>query len=248
MDAYPKTTAKELVYNGSNLAESGFNNVATPSWMWGVDITLAQGLDLVSWWGQVDLFTYSYAWAGDPKTIDEKLYNSIRPDDIRKGQFDPINGGLEADYGYGDGDFDLMPLNKFFDPGRIDGGQRQVTTDLLYMRADEFYLLNAEANAYLGNDAVAQEVLSSFLSDRIADVSYISTLTGQALKDEIYLQTRIELWGEGKSYLAMKRDKATITRGSNHLFDAGSSFQYNDPKLTFVIPQAEVLNNPNLDN
>jgi len=67
------------------------------------------------------------------------------------------------------------------------------------------------------------------------------------LLDEIYLQTRIELWGEGKSYLAMKRNKATITRGANHLFFAGNSFQYNDPKVTFVGPGAEVINNPDLN-
>ena len=41
--------------------------------------------------------------------------------------------------------------------------------------------------------------LSSYLSDRITDVSYIDNLSGQQLKDEINLQTRIELWGEGKS-------------------------------------------------
>lgn len=236
-DAYPKTTPIEIVYNGSNTGEAGFNNVATPSWMWGVDITLAQGLDLISWWGQVDQFSYSYAWAGDPKTIDEGLYNKIRADDIRKGQF-PAPGDNYA----------LQPVNKFFDPGRKPGGQRQITTDLVYMRSDEFYLLYAEAEAYLGQDDVAREALSSYLSDRITDVSYIDGLSGQALKDEIYLQTRIELWGEGKSYLAMKRDKATITLGANHLFYAGDSFPYNDPKLTFVIPQAEVLNNPNLNN
>ncbi len=247
MALYPKTTPVELVYNGSNIDKAGFNNVATPSWMWGVDLTLAQDIDLVSWWGQVDLFTYSYAWAGDPKTIDEGLYNSIRTDDIRKGQFDPPNGGLEAQYDYDPGDFDYMPLNKFFDPGRVDGGQRQVITDLLYMRADEFYMLYAEAEARLGNDGEARTALSSYLSDRIADVSYIDNLSGQALLNEIYLQTRIEFWGEGKSYLAMKRNKATITRGENHLFYDGDSFKYNDPKLTFVIPQAEVLNNPNLN-
>lgn len=247
MNDYPITTRTETVYDGTNLSSSGFNNVATPSWMWGVDLTLKQGLDLVSWWGQVDLFTYSYAWAGDPKTIDEGLYNAIRPDDIRKGQFDPPNGGLEAQYGYSPGDFDYMPLNKFFDPGRVDGGQREVTTDYVYMRADEFYLLNAEANAHIGQEGVARQVLSNFLTERVNDVSYISSLSGQALLDEIYLQTRIELWGEGKSYLAMKRNKATITRGANHLFFDGQSFAYNDPQLTFVIPQAEVLNNPNLN-
>ena len=232
--AYPKTKPIELVYNGSNGNNAGFNNIATPSWMWGVDITLAQGLDLISWWGQVDLFTYSYAWAGDPKVIDIGLYGQIRSDDIRKAQFDE--------------DFDYMPINKFFDPGRIPGGQRQITTDFIYMRSDEFYLLYAEAEAHLDHDGAAKEALSSYLSDRITDVSYIDALAGQALKDEIYLQTRIELWGEGKSYFAMKRNKATITRGANHLFFKGDSFQYNDPKLTFGIPQAEVLNNPNLNN
>ncbi len=246
-DSYPKTTASEVVYTGNNLTKAGFNNVATPSWMWGVDITLAQDLDLISWWGQVDLFTYSYAWAGDPKTIDEGLYNSIAVDDIRKKQFDPPNGGLEATYGYSPGDFDYMPLNKFFDPGRKDGGQRQVTTDLIYMRSDEFYLLYAEALAHNGKEGEAKTALSSYLSDRKQDLSYINSLAGQALLNEIYLQTRIELWGEGKSYLAMKRNKAIITRGANHLFFEGDSFKYNDPKLTFVIPQAEVLNNPNLN-
>lgn len=237
MTAYAKTPAAQLVYNGSNATTAGFNNVSTPSWMWGVDITLAQGLDLLSWWGQVDQFTYSYAWAGDPKTIDRGLYDAIRADDIRKNQFvSPTATSLR-----------LQPINKFFDPNRKAGGQRQITTDLIYMRADEFYLLNAEAKARLSQDAQAKQVLSAYLADRITDVSYINALSGQALLNEIYLQTRIELWGEGKSYLAMKRNKATITRGSNHLFEAGNSFAYNDPKLTFVIPQAEVLNNPNLN-
>ncbi|RYY01018.1 MAG: RagB/SusD family nutrient uptake outer membrane protein [Gammaproteobacteria bacterium] len=237
MTAYPKTTALQAVYNGTNGSSSGFNSVTTPSWLWGVDITLAQGLDLISWWGQVDQFTYSYAWAGDPKTIDRGLYDAIRADDIRKGQFASPTAT----------NFKLQPINKFFAPARTQGGQRQITTDLVYMRSDEFYLLNAEAKARLGQDPAAKTVLSSYLADRITDLSYLAPLTGQALLDEIYLQTRIELWGEGKSYLAMKRNKRTVTRGSNHLFDAGNSFLYSDPKLTFSIPQAEVLNNPNLN-
>lgn len=237
MTAYPKTTALQAVYNGTNLSSSGFNNVATPSWMWGVDITLAQRLDLISWWGQVDQFTYSYTWAGDPKPIDRGLYDAIRTDDIRKNQFASPTASL----------YKLQPINKFFDPARISGGQRQVTTDLIYMRADEFYLMNAEAKARSGQDVAARTALSTYLADRITDLSYLNALSGQALLNEIYLQTRIELWGEGKAYLAMKRNKATVTRGSNHLFEAGNSFPYSDPKLTFVIPQAEVLNNPNLN-
>ncbi|MEO6582922.1 MAG: RagB/SusD family nutrient uptake outer membrane protein [Ferruginibacter sp.] len=238
VSAYAFTPKSLLVYDTANLNTAGFNNVATASWIWGVDITLAQGLNLVSWWGQIDQFTYSYAWAGDPKTIDRGLYDAIRADDIRKGQF-AAPTILRR----------LQPINKFWAnvPPRVSGGQRQVTTDLIYMRADEFYLLNAEAKARSGQDGAAKTALKAFLATRIANVSYIDGLSGQALLNEIYLQTRIELWGEGKSYLAMKRNKATITRGSNHLFDAGNSFQYNDPKLTFVIPQREVLDNPNLN-
>jgi hypothetical protein len=89
--------------------------------------------------------------------------------------------------------------------------------------------------------------LKELLKLRITDYSYVDALSGKALQDEIYLQTRIEFWGEGKSYLAMKRNKATITRGSNHLFFAGQSFAYDSDELTFPIPQAEVLNNPNLN-
>ena len=221
---YPLTTKVE--------ATGGFNSVTTPSWVWGVDLTLASDLDLVSWWGQVDLFTYSYAWAGDPKIIDESLYASIENDDVRKDQFD----------------VDGWPINKFYAPDRIEGGQRNVTTDYLYMRADEFLLLKAETQARLGQDAAARTTLKQLLALRVDDNSYVDALSGQALKDEIHLQTRIELWGEGKTYLAMKRNKRGTTRGDNHLFFANQTFAWDAPELTFLIPQSEVLNNPVLNN
>lgn len=41
----------------------------------------------------------------------------------------------------------------------------------------------------------------------------------------------------------MKRNRATINRGSNHLFQAGVAVPYNDVRLLFKIPQAEILNN-----
>ncbi|GHA69330.1 RagB/SusD family nutrient uptake outer membrane protein [Pontibacter akesuensis] len=219
-----------------NRDAAGFNDVSNQSWIWGVDLTLDIGLDLVSWWGQVDLFTYSYAWAGDPKAIDASLYAAIPADDIRKKQFVPTTNSRN-----------LMPLNKFYAPDRRIGGQRNVVTDYVYMRLEEIYLLNAEAKARLGMDAEAREMLKMLVSTRVADASYIDALSGQALLNEIFLQTRIELWGEGKSYLAMKRLKQSITRGSNHLFFPGETFSWNDDELTFPIPQAEILNNPALN-
>jgi hypothetical protein len=230
---FPLTTQTEVAYSG-NGAIGGFNDVNTPSWMWGQDITLDNGLDLVSWWGQMDVFTYSYAWAGDAKAIDEGLYNSIPSNDIRKGQF----YSNPSSYYY------LMPLYKFYDPNRQIGGQRNITTDYIYMRVDEMYLLNAEMAAKSGDEATAKLRLKALLNLRIPDASYVDGLSGQALLDEIYLQTRIELWGEGKSYLAMKRNQATITRGANWLSHVGEAIPYDDPRLTFEIPQSEIQNNP----
>ena len=91
-----------------------------------------------------------------------------------------------------------------------------------------------------------KKYLKLLLAERLPDASYVDGLSGQDLLDEIYLQTRIEFWGEGKSYLAMNRNRATITRGANHLSFAGESFSYDDDRLSFEVPQSEVQNNPNI--
>lgn len=217
----------------------GFNDASNSGWMWGVDLTLDNGLDLVSWWGQVDVFTYSYAWAGDPKVISSTLFEEIPDNDVRKNQFLDLRGR-------GD-DYVLYPANKFYAPAREIGGQREVTTDYVYMRIAEMYLLNAEAAAKNGDEATAKESLKALLNERVDDASYVDALSGQALLDEIYLQTRIEFWGEGKSYLAMKRNQATITLPPNHLSLPGESYPYDADELTFEIPQSEIQNNPNLN-
>ncbi len=238
---YPqmKTLSADVILNsGSSLMSAtevlgGFNDVTTPGWLWGQDITTDLGLDLVSWWGQVDLYTYSYAWAGDPKTIDKGLFDAIPANDVRKGQFSNVPGG---NY--------LMPLNKFYDPAKVIGGQRVITTDYVYMRVAEMYLLNAEASARSGDEPGARTRLGELLSKRGVDLVYLNGLSGTALLDEIYLQTRIEFWGEGKSYLALKRFKKSTTRGTNHLSNVGVTIPYDDDRLTFKIPESEIQNNP----
>ena len=103
---YPLTTSGELAFPG---AGSGFNSIGS-SWVWGFDITADLGHQLINWWGQMDYFTYSYAWAGDTKSIDDNLYAQIPDNDIRKQQFDQ---GAQP----------LQPVKKFFDDGRTPGGQ-----------------------------------------------------------------------------------------------------------------------------
>lgn len=231
---YPLTTTGQLAFPGSG---SGFNDVNTASWMWGFDLTEDLGHQLIDWWGQMDYFTYSYAWAGDSKAIDDGLFAQIPANDIRKTQF-------------GTGNAPLMPINKFFDPGRAVGGQYIITTDLIFMRVEEFYLLSAEAAAKTGNEGAAKATLIELLSSRLGSseaIAYVSPLSGTALTDAIYLQTRIELWGEGKSYLALKRNKKSVNRGTNHVFRAGESFLHNTDEMSFQIPQSEIDNNPSIN-
>ncbi len=212
----------------------GFNNVAIPGWLWGADLTADIGLGLISWWGQVDAFSYSYAWAGDAKAMDASLYDAIPADDARKAQF-------FAGTGY----YNLMPLDKFYDDDRVIGGASgTVTADYVYMRIAEMHLLKAEALAKMGQDGPARTALANLLALRLPDTSYLNGLSGTALQDEIHLQTRIELWGEGKSYLALKRNQESVTRGANHLSFVGDTFSHNDELMTFEIPEEEILFNP----
>lgn len=214
----------------------GFNNVNTysKSVLWGIDLTTDSNIGLISWWGQCDYYSYSYTAAGDPKLRDSGLTASTPANDTRLYQF--------TGSGY--------PIYKFYHEDRVFFGQRTIEADYFYFRFADMLLLHAEAQANLGNDTEARAALASLLSERLlsGDSSYLDALSGQALIDEVYLQTRIELWGEGKSYLAMKRNKATITRGSNWLDFAGESFSHNNEDLTFEIPEEEIRDNPLLND
>ncbi|OBX26223.1 SusD-like starch-binding protein associating with outer membrane [Gelidibacter algens] len=240
-DTEVATLTQDVINSGAysmlssdELTTTGFADASNPSWMWGIDVVENNGLGLVSWWGQLDAYSYSYGWAGDYKVIDKTLWDAIPADDARKAQFlnNPASGR------------NLQPLKKFFASGTIGGTSITVTADYVYMRIEEMYLLNAEANAKAGNDGAAKISLKALLANRIPNTAYVDGLAGQALKDQIYLQTRIELWGEGKSYLAMKRNKATTVRGTNHLSFVGDPIPYNDERMQFEIPLDEIQNNP----
>ncbi|WP_397447323.1 RagB/SusD family nutrient uptake outer membrane protein [Polaribacter sp. R77954] len=220
----------------------GFNDInSVDGIMWGIDITAeGQGLaSLFSWWGFMDQYSYSYAAVGNPKGIDADLFANFRDDDIRKFQFeDPYSS-------------DLRPGGKFYYKGAhlaefraFSGPQSNIDSDSHYMRIAEFYLLHAEAAAENGNYAAARSSLKALLDIRLDDSSYIDALPDADLADEAALQARLELWGEGISYFIMKRRRETRTRGSNWLDFAGTSFSHDDERLTFEIPQEEIIANP----
>ena len=123
--------------------------------------------------------------------------------------------------------------------------------DLFYMRVSEMYLIEAEALAQDGQDAAAALVLFDLVSER--DPGYVlSTNTGAALMDEIKIQRRIELWGEGHRFLDMLRWDEELDRSTSGadagLYAAGMYQARPSLNVNWVwqIPQAEIDANPNI--
>ncbi|MDE6718103.1 MAG: RagB/SusD family nutrient uptake outer membrane protein, partial [Muribaculaceae bacterium] len=80
-----------------------------------------------------------------------------------------------------------------------------------FMRASEMLLIEAEAACHNGHFAVAQDCLYKINSNRIAD--YVkSSKTGDDLLEEVKLNRRWELWGEGFNWYDFKRWNEPINR------------------------------------
>lgn len=100
--------------------------------------------------------------------------------------------------------------------------------DLLYMRAAEMYLIIAEASCMLTQYGDARTALNTLLSGKIPgyDASHFvgsnvatiesycdeATYEARNLLDEVYMQRRIELWGEGFRCFDLTRRKIAIDR------------------------------------
>lgn len=127
--------------------------------------------------------------------------------------------------------------------------------DVVYMRASEMYLIEAEALAKVGGkDAEAITVITELANARRSDmkVAYDVNARGLSLVDEIKVQRRIELWGEGFRWTDMKRyDEAldlTNSGANTTLYSKGFSQAKPSVNVNWVyqIPQAEINANGNI--
>jgi len=210
--------------NGKN----GFNNLENPEWMWGFQINSEQTTYYASFLSHFDPLASSYASFGLQKLMFSELYSQIPnpSSDVRATCFDET-GSVTKPYGQ------LKFL--FSDAGAFLG-------DYLMMRASEMYLIEAEAQAELGNYTEAQNTLFDLVSQR--DPNYTKpTETGASLLDEIYLQRRISLWGEGFRLLDLKRRKQPLDRtGGNHKTSLAVEMQLpaESDQFIFQIPEEEL--------
>lgn len=214
---------------------TGFYDSKSKETMWGATITSATSTFVANFFGHFDN-THSGGYAGGMgvyKNIDKKLYNSISDSDFRKKGFVAPGGSTI---------YPKLPEYaniKFRDP-TVDAGH------YIYLRSSEMYYIEAEALARSGNEATAKDVLYEITITR--DPAYVkSTNSGTALINEIILQKRIELWGEGCAWYDMKRLGVGLSRdytGTNHPAFGKFNIPAGANEFIFQMPQAEMDANP----
>lgn len=212
----------------------GFMNLDDNEFMWGFNHTTETQLTYVSFSSHMSNDCEGYAGLDQPsKLIDRSLYDKISRTDYRKSLF---NGP--------DGDPTASPST----PGaakpyaaRKFGYMDQWLQDYIYMRASEMVLIQAEAEARLGDGAKAAQTLSVLMSKRDPSWS-ASTVTAS----DVQLQRRIELWGEGFGYYDIRRNGRGIDRnyeGTNHSPANRIAVPAHDNLWWFQIPLNEINEN-----
>jgi len=225
-------TGVELMSNADYL--TGFNNFSNKEWMWGSHQISEQTTYFYSFFAFMSANYNSSNIRTNPKAINSLLYGKITDTDIRKkvwsvdGKSVPVPpNGMRYPY-----------INqKFLVATAASIG------DVPLMRAAEMYLIEAEANARLGQDAAAADALYTLAVNR--DPAYTkTTATGDALLQEILTQRRMELWGEGFRFYDLKRLHLPLNRtGANHTtaLTAGvMTVPVDDIRWEFLFPQDEI--------
>lgn len=221
----------------------GFNNVNNPEWIWGSAQIDIQTTYFASFFAYMSLNFSSTNIRGNPKAIFQPLYDEMSATDVRRGLWDPTGQAFEMPSSA----FTKVPyMNTKF----LAQSSGSSVGDVPYMRAAEMILLQAEALARSGNNAGAAQALFELASARDPEYT-LSTNTGDALIEEIMIQRRLELWGEGFRFYDLKRLNLPLNRnGGNHVSSVLSG-KFTEPAGTnnwqWRIPQDEINANPEME-
>lgn len=246
--------SKEYPLMSESEYKEGFNDLQNQEWIWGHLQTNDQSTASYTF-HYMDVSSpgsYYYSFMADPYFKD--LFNE---QDIRYQLF-------EWDGQVGREGF--LKYDKFrFKPSLIG--------DILYMRASEMLLIEAEGYARAQKKDKAVEALNKLRKARNTPI-YVEGGTAELI-DEILIERRKELWGEGFALSDIIRTQGKVSRkefiddagvpiqvevvtpegerkivsGQGHRvvkFPDGSDFVPNSPYYLFSIPFEEFTQNPNL--
>jgi hypothetical protein len=215
----------------------GFMDVDASDVMWGFNHTSETQTAYASYFSHISNLAPGYAGLNYcSKLIDKRLYDQIADDDYRKTLFN----GPAGDASQPTAGAKLPYANLKF------GSDGNWTMDYIYMRAAEMVLIEAEALARQGKNAEAATVLKELMSNRQPSWNKTSVTV-----EDVLLQRRIELWGEGFSYFDLKRNNKGIDRnyeGSNHLAGHLYTIPAFDVRWTYQIPQSEMQENSHIQD
>jgi len=263
---------------------SGFNSLDVDEVIWGSYVISTETTFFRSYFYLISNTFNGSQNRNNPKAIDKRIYEKTPDTDYRKGLFlkDAPNSNSSAangEGGWANNTNPLYPTEEAFEAEidrlasvygwtsrhnthpymhvkfrqKIPGGIEP--DDIIYMRSSEMYLIEAEAEAMMGNISNAQNALQALGGAR--DSAYNASVFGtqNALMEEVKFQRALELWGEGFSYT----DKIRWDEGFDHGADGGSGasedlyvngFRQDRPSVNnewiFKIPQREIDANPNL--
>ncbi|MCP4123841.1 MAG: RagB/SusD family nutrient uptake outer membrane protein [Bacteroidetes bacterium] len=264
--------------------KSGFNTTLLSEVMWGSNVITTETTYFRSYFYLASNTFNGSQVRNNPKIGDRRLYAQIPDTDYRKDVFlpDAPNSNTSAANGMGGWDNNTNPLyttEEEFDAEierlesvwgwtnrhnthpymhvkllqKIPGGIEP--DDIIYMRASEMYLIEAEAKAMLDDVSGAQAALNPLGEERDSEYDVTVFDTQETLMEHIKFQRAIELWGEGFTF----QDKIRWDEGIDHAADGGSGasetlyqdgFFQEKPSINtdwvFKIPQAEMDANKNL--
>ncbi|MDO9153203.1 MAG: RagB/SusD family nutrient uptake outer membrane protein [Paludibacter sp.] len=221
----------------------GFMNLANREWMWGFDHNSETETRYASFFSHISNIAPGYAGLEyGARLIDKRLYESIPETDERKKLFQGGTQTIEA-AGLSSSSMASTTATAWTLPYAnvkfgFDGNW---TMDYPYMRTAEMILIEAEALAQLNKNGEAATALKKLMVNR--DATWNKTTV---TVDEVWMQRRIELWGEGFSYFDLKRLNKGINRvysGTNHRADAQFSKKAGDKTWIYQLPQAEIQEN-----
>ena len=256
-------------YEPASIAEVSvptFCDMEEHNWIWAIDITD----DQANYFGYATAPSWLSAFCGDgygascgtTAMINKLLWDKIPATDVRKGWWidENLHSPNWADLTWGtakgdeianlvldDGSKVALPPYTNIKFGMKSGvGSTLNNNDWPLMRVEEMILIQAEGYAISGNEAKAKEILTNFVKT-YRDPSY-TIPSGRTLRDEIWFQRRVELWGEGFAVSDARRLNKPIVRfhGPNTT-NYADAFQFNiaadDGWLNMRFPQSEKDNN-----
>lgn len=212
--------------------------------LWGRNISSVNSTLYASFYSQVDPLQFGYAGAqGAFKYIHNKLYEKMGPKDSRRKLFlnETDYPDIAAGYKAKRPTLDALAQLKFI------GTPAGYTGDYCYLRVQDPMLLEIEAMVEQNKLAEAQAALTDFATKRNPD--FKAATTQDALREQVRLERRLELWMEGTNWFDMKRWKLPIIRnveGTNHFVK--TDMNTDDPKYIYKLPQNELNANNKLED